>query len=169
MNTNKIFTGVLLCCILTGGTLAQSPVERAQKDQITLVPKEDPAMLAAFDKARASLDGFLAVLKAPAPNTDSYAVKVALKEGGTTEYFWINNLAREGERFSGTVNNTPYLVKRVKKGDTIRFARGEIYDWTYVDRANRRTIGNFTACALLTHEKPDAAADFKRHYGLQCD
>jgi uncharacterized protein YegJ (DUF2314 family) len=49
------------------------------------------------------------------------------------------------------------------------FARGEIHDWMYYDDANRRMKGNFTACALLTREKPEDAEKMKRTYGLVCD
>jgi len=52
--------------------------------------------------------------------------------------------------------------------DHIKFKRVQIVDWTYIDRVYRRTVRNFTACALLSKEPPEEAAAFMRQYGLSC-
>lgn len=162
-------TCLTVACLLPTATPAQSIVDKTKKDEIVNVKKDDPAMLAAFSKARATLDDFLARQAAPAPGTDDYAVKIRMSENGHNEYFWIGDIKRSGDKFSGTLNNTPRLVTSVRAGQTLTFTRADIYDWTYVDNKNRRMMGNYTACALLTHEPPEAAAQFKRQYGLRCD
>jgi uncharacterized protein YegJ (DUF2314 family) len=173
MKINNTWSGLQLCGAVFAGlpaqTLALTAAESAKKDEIIRVPGDDAAMTAAFRRARASLDGFVRLLDAPPAGTESYAVKIRVSEGGFNEYFWIGNLKREGSRFSGTLNNTPRQVKSVQAGQVVRFGRDEIYDWTYVDRAQKRMMGNFTACALLTHESPESAAQFKQQYGLVCD
>jgi len=61
-------------------------LQRAQSDDVTVVSDDDPIMQAAFQRARNTLDEFLALSAAPKPNTDSYAVKVAISHLGRTEY-----------------------------------------------------------------------------------
>lgn len=126
-------------------------------------------MRRAFEQARASLDTFLVKAKTPPAGTDRYALKVAISDGPNTEYFWVVDFAGEGEQFTGVLNNEPRLVMKHRYGEKIVFRRVQIADWTYMDTAQRRMHGNFTACALLTKEPPAQAAEFKRQYGLRCE
>ncbi len=130
---------------------------------------EEPAMREAFQKARATLDEFLAAAARPKEGTSDYALKVAISDGKNTEFFWVNAFSRQGGRFAGTLNNEPRLVKKHRFGERIEFLRDQIADWVYIDGSERRMVGNFTACALLTKEPPSEAAQFKKRYGLRCD
>jgi uncharacterized protein YegJ (DUF2314 family) len=169
----KVRIALLLACVALLGTpvgaFAQGALERARKDEVTRVPADNAAMADAFRKARAGLHGFLKLLDAPPPGTDRYAIKLLVSDAGENEYFWISNLKREGDRFSGTLDNTPRLVKNVRQGQTMRFGREDIVDWMYVDSKRRRMMGNFTLCALLTLRTPQEAAEYKQHFGLVCD
>lgn len=126
-------------------------------------------MREAFRKARATLEEFLSAAERPRQGTSDYALKVAISDGRNTEYFWVNSFSRQGSQFNGTLNNEPRLVKKHKLGERIIFSREQIADWTYIDRASRQMVGNFTACALLTKERPAQAEEFKKQYGLQCN
>lgn len=149
--------------------LSQSPLEKSQRDEISRMESDAPAMARAFKKARDSLDAFLRLAKAPPPNAETFAVKVAVSDSKEKEYFWISPFSHDGAVFRGRLNNTPRLVTNVAEGQEIRFKKSEIVDWMYVDTGKRRMYGNFTACALLTKETPEQAAEFRRHYGLECD
>jgi uncharacterized protein YegJ (DUF2314 family) len=59
------------------------------------------------------------------------------------------------------------LIKRLKFGDTVTFAKRQIVDWTYLEDGKMK--GNYTACAILTRESKESAEAFKKQYGLQCD
>ena len=161
--------------LLCGTASAQTALDRARRDEIVSVPTGDAAMEAAFAKARATLDGFLALLDKPPPNTDVYTVKLRIVDPGNkaVEFFWVGDLDRTGDVFSGRIDNTPRSVTNVREGQVVRFTRAEIYDWMYVDynfiNAKRRMVGNFTLCALLTREKPEEADAVKRETGLVCD
>jgi uncharacterized protein YegJ (DUF2314 family) len=144
-------------------------VGKAQTDDVTYVAEDDPAMLAAFKKGQDTLDDFLARAAAPPPNTDSFAVKVAISDGSRKEYFWISPFVLDGESFSGRINNTPRVVSTVAEGEAIRFERSDVVDWTYENTLEKKMYGNFTACALLVREGEQAAAEFKAQYGLDCD
>lgn len=152
-----------------GTANAQTLVERVKRDEIAHMSQEEPAMRSAFEKARASLDTFLAQAKSPAPGTDRYALKVAISDCQNTEYFWVVDFSGDGKQFTGVLNNEPRLVMKHRYGEKIAFRRDQIADWTYMDAPQRRMHGNFTACALLTKEPPAQAAEFKRQYGLRCD
>lgn len=163
------FVAAALLVATLSAAQAQTLVDRAKRDEIAHMSREEPAMRKAFEQAKASLDMFLAQAKAPATGSDSYAIKVAVSDGQNTEYFWVVDFSNNGEQFTGVLNNQPRLVMKHRYGEKIAFRRDQIADWTYMDTANRRMHGNFTACALLTKEPPAQAAEFKRQYGLRCD
>ena len=162
-----------LCLLLVlaglNAAAAQSTLDRAKRDDVFFAVRNDPNMLNAVQKARATLDDFLRLAKSPPPDTGVFALKVAISDGELVEYFWINAFSQESDRVSGVVNNEPRLVKKVRLGERITFTRSDIYDWMYVDRAKRQMKGNFTACALLKKEPPAEAEKFKVAMGLRCD
>lgn len=148
---------------------AQSLQERAKADELVFMADEEPAMRRAFEKARATLDDFLQKAKSPPPGTVGYSLKVGIRDGKDVEYFWLGNLAESGAGFVGTINNQPRLVKNVQFGERYSFPREHIVDWTYIDRSERRMVGNFTLCALLTKESAQEAEAVKKRYGLRCE
>jgi uncharacterized protein YegJ (DUF2314 family) len=146
---------------------AQTPLERAEKDDIFYASDDDPAMIRARKKARETFAEFLALAEKPRETTRNFAVKVGVREGRQTEFFWIAPFARKGEGFSGNLNNTPRLVKRVKSGEEISFARNEIIDWMYIEDGQMK--GNFTACALILKSPPQDQEAFKKRFGFDCN
>ena len=161
--------------LLCGIGSAQTALERSRRDETVAVPAGDDAMEAAFAKARATLDGFLTLLDKPPPNTSVYTVKLRIVDpaSGEVEFFWVNDLKREDDGFSGRIDNAPRAVTNVREGQRVRFTRAEIYDWMYADsnftNAQRSIVGNFTLCALLVREKPEEADEMKRKFGAVCD
>src|SRR5262245_21688404 len=166
------FAGSLLALAIVLAVTAacdRSVIERAERDQITRMSSEEPAMRKAFEQARSRLDDFLRLAASPEEGTSDYALKVAISDGRNTEYFWVNRFTNDGDAFTGYLANEPRLVKRYKIGERFRFERKQIVDWTYINNKTNRTMGNFTACALLTKEPPAQAEAFKQKYGLQCE
>ena len=147
----------------------ETVTERANADDVISVTADDPEMLHAFSKARETLGSFLRLVESKDRRVDTPSVKVKIEDDGKVEYFWIADLAVTGTNFSGNIDNDPDTVHSVKLGQRITFTKSQIYDWTYVDSTSQRTIGNFTACALLTHESPKDAAEFRAKYRLACD
>ncbi len=148
---------------------AQTAAEAAAKDDIINMSSETPEMRKAFAKAAATLPEFLKLAASPKEGTSGYALKVAISDGRNTEFFWVNNFSDDGKAFSGVLNNQPRLVKKHKMGERIGFKRSQVVDWTYLDTANHRMFGNFTACALLSQESEEDAEAFMEQYGLSCD
>jgi uncharacterized protein YegJ (DUF2314 family) len=146
---------------------AQTISEKAQRDDIVNVSKDDPTMLAAMRKGRSTLSSFLTLSQAPEPKMEGFSVKVAVRDHGQVEYFWITPFERKDGQFSGAINNRPRSVRNVSFGQTITFAENEIVDWMYMDDGKMK--GSYTTCAILKKE-PRAEADaMMKQYGLACD
>jgi len=123
---------------------AQTITQKAERDEVAIVAKNDPVMAATMRKARETLPDSLAIAAAPKPGMTNFAVKGAIHQGNDTEYFW-NPFNNDNEWFSGRINNEPDLIRSVKLGQTIAFERSEIVDWIYQDDGKMK--GNHTACA----------------------
>ena len=105
----------------------------------------------------------------PRPSITSLSVKIPIVYGsdGSAEFFWISPFEERDGQFSGRINNTPRSEKSVRLGQTISFKQDDIVDWTYHE--NGRIVGNFTACAILSHEPRADAEAFMKQFGLRCD
>ena len=159
---------LLLCGTPMGAVLAQSINDKVANDEVTMVDDDDAAMLRAFEKARSTLDGFLAQMDSKDAAVESPALKVKIEHRGQVEYFWVMKFTRSGKGFVGYLANEPRLVANVRFGQRYKFSREDIYDWTYVEAGTGKLKGNFTACALLVHETPEAARQFKEENNLEC-
>jgi uncharacterized protein YegJ (DUF2314 family) len=158
-----------LAILATCSSVAQSVVERAKADELVFMRDEEPAMQRAFEKARATLEDFLHKAKSPPAGTTSYSLKVGIRQGNDIEYFWVGNFTQMESGFVGTINNEPRMGNTVKFGQQYAFPREHVVDWTYIDRNERRMVGNFTVCALLTKESAAEAEATKKRFGLRCE
>lgn len=159
----------MVCMLVMQSAAGQSVTERAKAGELVFMGDEEPAMRRAFEKARSTLDAFLEQAKAPPPGTGGYSLKVGIREGKDVEYFWVGDFAATESGFIGTINNEPRMVKSVRLGQRYSFPKQHIVDWTYIDRNERRMVGNFTVCALLTKESAAEAEATKKRFGLRCD
>lgn len=173
MKHKTLFIGMVL--VLIGLFIVQYSANRQSADDAengseaaALIPN-DPAMQAAHNKARESLDYFLGVAESPPPDTQGFSVKVGVVDENRTEYFWVYPFEEEEEGFSGRINDEPEFVDSVFKGEVISFDRTQIVDWTFEDTDTEIMHGNYTGCVLLEREAPENAAQFQELYGLDCD
>jgi uncharacterized protein YegJ (DUF2314 family) len=139
---------------------------KARRDLTVSVAKGDPAMLAAREKGRATLEHFLSVNENRPANSRAYAVKIPVEDRGKVEWFWITNFVRDGDRFWGHIDNEPRVVFNVRKGQRIDFARADIGDWMYV--RDGKIKGNFTACAMMEKESEKVRQEFARKFRMDC-
>ncbi len=141
--------------------------DKAGRDAGINAAKGDPDMAAAMARARASLPKFLALADAPPAGASGFSVKIAVRDGAETEYFWIFAFARKAGGFSGTVNNRPRYVRNVAFGQSISFAERDIVDWLYHE--DDKMKGSFTTCAILRREPRRDADAMMKQYRLDCD
>jgi len=142
-----------LACLQVGPVSAQ--------DRTIDVAKGDPEMAAAMGKARASFPEFLAALDNPPPGVEGFALKVAIPYNttGGNEHFWLNEVARKGNRFVGKINNQPNHAKHVKMGQRYEFGEADISDWMFM--RNGKMVGNETMRPLLKRMPAAQAAQYK--------
>jgi uncharacterized protein YegJ (DUF2314 family) len=147
------------------------------------VPKGDPAMAAAFARASATLDGFLAKWRKPPPGAEGFTVKIGLMDiaaapgyalvkpdssvAEPVEWFWTNALRQEGDGFTGEIGNDAELLHNVSGGQTVHFKQQDIGDWMYFQ--DGKIVGNATACPALAHASSDERRQMKEQYGIDCD
>lgn len=146
---------------------AQTTTQKARSDQVFMIKTGDPDMMAARQKARATLPEFLRTAGAPRTGMRNFTVKIGIADGEQHEFFWIAPFKQNGTRFTGQIDNTPRLVKNVTKNQTVTFDEADITDWMYMD--NGKMKGNFSACVLLKNEPKDQADALKKRLGLECD
>ncbi len=159
----------LFICLAVATAHAQRLGAKADRDEVSFMEDEEPAMQRAFARARSELDQFLGIARAPGPELVGFALKVGVREGADTEYFWVSNFSESSGEFTGEINNEPRIVKSVRLGQKYRFKRSQIVDWTYIDKSKRKMIGNYTLCALLTKETPEEAEAAKKRFNLDCE
>ncbi len=156
----------LIACILPACDHTIS--ERAARDEVIIVANDDPAMLKAFDKAHLTFPDFLRRAENPAAGETGFSIKVRISDGTNSEYFWVVPFSHTGSSYSGTLANDGELIPAYHAGQKITFTEPDIVDWLYHDKTTGAMKGNYTACALLSHENPQQAADFMKEYGLDC-
>lgn len=149
--------------------LRKSAATTVKANDIAEFRDQDPAMRAAFKKARASLDRFFTETSTPTDNMETISLKVAVREGKKVEYFWITPFTRDlhGQKFSGAIDEKPAILKKVKEDQVIKFKRADIVDWMYVQIKPRVMHGNYTTCVQAKDSPADLVA-LKKQYGLDC-
>jgi len=141
--------------------------ERSGKVPVTHVKDDDPKMLAAMEKARSTLDEFLAALNSPKTSQSGFAVKMPIRDQKHVEHMWISPVRYGDGQFTGVINNEPLDVKSVKLGDEWKVAKSEISDWMYVDSG--KLVGGYTIRVLRDAMPANKRTDFDRNTGLVID
>jgi uncharacterized protein YegJ (DUF2314 family) len=135
-------------------------------NEVVLVPNQDRDMANAIAKAQATLDDFLVVWRSRPEGTSGYKLKVRIRDGGISEHFWVQPFRPSGAGFEGILANEPKLVKTVRGGQQISFARSDITDWGYV--RDGKQVGSFTVCALFKHAPKEQIDYYRKNYGFDC-
>jgi uncharacterized protein YegJ (DUF2314 family) len=114
------------------------------------VEREDPRMTAAVEEARRRWPEFVAAFGKRRPD-QTFAVKIAFREGEIVEFMWVKVAAIEGEQIRGILDNEPVDVKSVRHGDSVQVKLADLNDWIYVQDGTM--IGGFTVKVLQQLEK----------------
>jgi uncharacterized protein YegJ (DUF2314 family) len=136
-------------------------------DKVTYVAADDPKMNAAIDKARATINTFIVVLKNPKAGQTQFSVKMPVTDGKQTEHMWLFPVSYDGKKFHGTINNDPELVKNVKLGQKVSIETSQISDWMYVE--NGKLVGGYTLRVLREAMPPSERAEFDRSVPFTVD
>lgn len=132
------------------------PFESAEQSHNPLVidiPEGDEAMAAAVEKARATIDEFIAALKEPTETQDSFAVKLEVTDGDTSEFMWLTSVTYRDGTFTGTLNNEPRDLTTVSLGDELSVSKADIADWMYLD--DGRIAGGYSIRVVMQAAPPE--------------
>jgi uncharacterized protein YegJ (DUF2314 family) len=129
-------------------------------DRVTKVADDDPRMNAAMDKARASVNEFIAALESPRPGQTDFTVKMAFSDGSNTEHMWLAPVTYDGKAFHGAVSNDPTSVNNVRMGQQVEVSPSKISDWMYLDHG--KVVGGQTLRVLRDTLGPKERADFDK-------
>jgi len=143
----------LLTCTLTAGC-----GNGVDDPPVSFVKDDDPKMVAAIEKARASVDQFITALNDPNILQSDFSVKFPIKEGDQVEHIWVHPVRFENGQFIGNINNNPDLVTTVSLGDEVKMAKEDISDWMYVD--DQKLIGGYTLRVLRDNLAPNEREAF---------
>jgi len=114
--------------------------------------ESDPARLATYRRAQASLGEFRDALRNPQPTFNEFGVKVGFTDGQRVENLWVTNLRSvrtiHGEGFEGELATEPNALKNIRKGRRFVVMPGEIQDWMYWD--GKKRIGGVTVRAAVS-------------------
>lgn len=172
-----IFAGLLAISTSIFPAIA-TPIRAEEPNNLKFIPQNDPDMAAAAAKAQSGVDDFLAKLDSPPAGTENYSVKIGIVDDGDSyaltglrnvenvEYFWLGNIQRTADGFSGLLGNEPGVARNVRAGQEIAFTKGDIFDWMYVK--DRKIVGNVTACPLLLRGPKEELEFYRQNYGLEC-
>jgi uncharacterized protein YegJ (DUF2314 family) len=135
-------------------------------DQTVLIKTEDAEMLAAIQKAQASLDEFLKLYANPPAGATSFKLKVKITDSHGTEHMWVTPFKPVASGFVGILADQPDYVTSVKFGQTVSFQRTDISDWGYVQNGKQK--GSFTVCVAFKHMPAAEVQKYKKDYGFEC-
>jgi len=153
--------------LVLAGAVAAAGAQTRDHNEVVRVPNQDPVMAAAIAKAQATLDDFLAVWRAQPTGASDYKLKVRIRDGENSEHFWVQPFRPVNDGFEGILANEPKLVRGVRGGQRISFARADITDWGYV--RNGKQVGSFTVCALFRHAPREQVEYYRKNYGFECE
>lgn len=129
------------------------------EDKIFVMPPDDPVMIAAIARARATLDQFLWLADHPPARASHFSVDVRISDGAKIEHFWVMPFTRLADHFVGLIAYEPKYVFTVKAHQSHEFRKQDIDDWLY--SMNGKIHGGQTIRALLPQMTPETAAHFR--------
>ena len=147
---------------------------------VVMVEKGDPIMAEAFEKAKAGLDHFLSRAENPPEGSYNYTVKIGIVDDGdsyrinsfsegslSSEFFWLSDIEKTENGYTGRISNEPEMVEHIEMGQTIAFTKEDVADWFYMDE--KGMTGNFTGCAIARITPSAEIDELFRSMGLVCD
>jgi uncharacterized protein YegJ (DUF2314 family) len=131
----------------------------APADKVVFVKDDDPEMVAAIAKARATLPLFWQVFDKHEHGENEFSLKVKITDHEGTEHFWASDIEKRDGRIWGTITNDPGIIASVKLGDQIEIPEANISDWFYM--RDGKMVGNRTLVPLLRTLPPKEAAAYR--------
>ena len=139
----------------------------APEDKVVQVSATDAKMNAAIQKAKSTVNVFIASLQSPRPGQKDFCVKTPIKDVHGTEHMWLAPVTFDGKAFHGTINNDAETVTTVKLGDHITVGPSGISDWMFTE--NGKLVGGYTIRAMRDAMSSEERAAFDKDSPFKID
>jgi len=123
---------------------------------IVQVDKDDPALVEAIARGRATMPDFIRALEAASPGHRDFSIKALFPD--IQEHMWISDPRYADGEFTGTLGNTPAGSTSLKLGDEVRVPEAWVTDWKYID--NDVLAGGYTLRLIRNRMSEKARNDF---------
>lgn len=142
----------------------QSSSDWSGRDDIVSTDAGDQEIKDAVDLARVTLPQFWEALSQPDTNDHSFSIKVGLAaDNGGTEHIWVENVSRNGEEITGTLQNIPMHLSDFEIGDSVSFSKTQVTDWQFV--RDGKSEGNHVTKVLLNRMSSEQAHEVRTILG----
>ncbi len=126
------------------------------------IASDDPRMVRAKQKALFTIEEFWARYSDPTEGEEDFALKIDLQTEFGSESIWVGEISERKKQLFGRLLNEP-MSDEHEFGQTIRFEREQICDWTYT--RSGRLHGNFTAAVMLDQLPQRSKRQVLKDYG----
>ena len=159
-----VFVIALLACrdtpnderpVRQAGYVSGDSIEWIEGDTAHVVDPDDWEVLSARSDARATLAEFVRRFREPPTTQSRISVKVRLAERNSAaedsliEHLWLDPLDVRDSTIRGVLVNTPFDLRRARRGDTVSVPFEQVSDWYAVDRDT--LVGGFTTRLFRSH------------------
>ncbi len=169
----SLFFGVVVELAFLAGCQPKPPnslehagetLKREGEPDVVSVSNEDVAMNAAIQKARSTINVFIAALRSPKTGQHNFSIKkrFAVRKGG--EHIWLSHVTYIGKLFYGRLSDEPVEVTSVKMGDPVTVAPQDISDWMFT--TNGKLSGGYTIRVLYDKMSPVEKKQFRQESKL---
>ncbi|MFT3686779.1 MAG: DUF2314 domain-containing protein [Phycisphaerales bacterium] len=166
----RILLSVVVIAALVGVRLwlrSSRTSSSSNNPNVSSFSKNDAAMNGAISKSRQNVQQFIAHLSHPGSGETAFAVKIPIRDGDTTEHFWLSGTTFDGTKFHGAIDDTPEAVTTVKLGQPVACLPSEVSDWMYV--SGNHLIGGETIRVARSKMSTSERAEFDRTFPYRFD
>lgn len=138
--------------------------EREGEPPVIEVADDDAEMTKAIQDARSTVDVFVKHLQDPGPDQTYFSIKGQFKEGDKSEHMWLSEVSFKDGEFHGKIGNEPNSLRKIKLGDSVKVAKGEISDWMIIEDEELR--GGYSMRLLRNRMSPEERKRFDASIGM---
>jgi uncharacterized protein YegJ (DUF2314 family) len=136
----------------------------SSEPNVISVTDTDPEMNEAIATAKRSLHNFDVALTSADSTLSGFAIKQAFRTDNGQEHIWISSISKQGNSYSGIVDNVPQSIEGLEVDDTVVIDTTLMSDWMYVDHDTLK--GAYTLRVLRDRMTPEEREQFDQETGL---
>lgn len=142
---------------------ATAQAQKPERETIVNVPRADPQMNAARDRALAELPDFFRHFAHPGPGERRFMIKFDIIPGERAEFVWAGDIDRSTNPMTGILVNQPEWIDGYRIGQRVPIREEDIVDWSYFQGGVMQ--GSYTQRVLLERIDPAEAARLREAAG----